>query len=121
MLARNKRIFNLNVKRLYINMHVCIYIYIYTHTHTHTHLCLSIHIYISSVIQSCPTLFDPMDCSTPGFLVHQQLLELAHVHELVMTSNHLILCRPLLLLSCLRSFLASGYFPMSQFFTSGGQ
>ena len=25
--------------------------------------------------QSCPTLCDPMDCSTPGFPVHHQLLE----------------------------------------------
>ena len=50
--------------------------------------------------QSCPTLCNPMDCSTPGFPVHHQLPELAqtHVHELVMPSNHLILCRPLLLL-----------------------
>ena len=40
-----------------------------------------------------------MDCSTPGLPVHHQLLELTqtHVLELVMPSNHLILCRPLLL------------------------
>ena len=36
-----------------------------------------------------------------------------------MPSNHLILCRPLLL--CLQSFPASGSCPMSQFLTSGGQ
>ena len=30
----------------------------------------------SSVFQSCPTLCEPVDCSTPGFLVHHQLLEL---------------------------------------------
>ena len=36
-----------------------------------------------------------------------------------MPSNHLILCHPLLLLS--QSFPASGYFQMSQFFTSSGQ
>ena len=37
----------------------------------------------SSVAQPCPTLCDPMDCSTPGFPVDHQLLELAqiHVHE----------------------------------------
>ena len=37
----------------------------------------------SSVIQSCPTLCNPMDCRTSGFLVHHQLLELAqtHVHQ----------------------------------------
>ena len=39
--------------------------------------------------------------------------------ELVMISNHLILCHLLLLL--LQSFLESGSFQMSQFFTSGGQ
>ena len=31
----------------------------------------------SSVTQSCATLCDPMDCSTPGFPVHHQLPELA--------------------------------------------
>ena len=43
---------------------------------------------------------DPMDCSTPGLPVHHQLPEFTqtHVQELVMPSNHLILCRPLLLL-----------------------
>ena len=37
----------------------------------------------SSVAQSCPTLCDPMDCSTPGLPVHHQLLELAQtrVHQ----------------------------------------
>ena len=38
---------------------------------------------ISSVAQLCPALCDSIDCSTPGFSVHQQLLELAqtHVHQ----------------------------------------
>ena len=45
-----------------------------------------------------------MDCSTPGFPVHHQLSELAQTHVYsnaiasVMSSNHLILCCPLLLL-----------------------
>ena len=34
----------------------------------------------SSVTQSCLTLCDLMDCSTPGFLVHCQLPELAQTH-----------------------------------------
>ena len=34
----------------------------------------------SSVAQSCPTLCNCMDYSTPGFPVHHQLLELAQVH-----------------------------------------
>ena len=32
---------------------------------------------LSPVTQSCPTLCDPMECSTPGFPVHHQLPELA--------------------------------------------
>ena len=54
----------------------------------------------SSVAQSCPTLCDPMNCKTPGLPVHHQLPEFTqtHVHESVMPSSHLILCRPLLLL-----------------------
>ena len=43
---------------------------------------------------------DPTNCSTPGLPVHHQLPELAqtHIHLLAMPSNHLILCRPFLLL-----------------------
>ena len=40
------------------------------------------HIYLiqfSSVAQLCPALCDPMDCSTPGFFVHHQHLELAQI------------------------------------------
>ena len=48
----------------------------------------------------------------------QSLLKLMSI-ELVMPSNHLILCHPLLFPPS--SFPASGSFPMSQFFTSGGQ
>ena len=35
---------------------------------------------LSSVTQSCLTLCDPMDCSTPGFPVHHQLPELTQTH-----------------------------------------
>ena len=35
---------------------------------------------VSSVAQSCPSLFDLMDCSTPGFPVQHQLPELAQTH-----------------------------------------
>ena len=37
----------------------------------------------SSVAQLCPTLYDPMNLSTPGLLVHHQLLESTqnHVHQ----------------------------------------
>src|SRR5574337_995392 len=54
---------------------------------------------IRSVAQSCPTLCNPMNCSTPGLPVHHQLLEFTQTSiKSVMPSSHLILCRPLLLL-----------------------
>jgi len=34
----------------------------------------------SSATQSCPTLCDPMNCSTPGLLVHHQLPEFTQTH-----------------------------------------
>ena len=53
-----------------------------------------------SVAKSFPTLCDPVDCSTPVFPVLHHLLDLLKLLsiELVMPSNHLILCRPVLLL-----------------------
>ena len=74
-----------------------------------------------SVAQSCLTLCDPMDCSMPGFPVLHHLPELAqtHVHESLMTSNHLILCHPLLLLPSI--FPSIRVFLMSWLLASGGQ
>ena len=48
----------------------------------------------SSVVQSCPTLCDPMDCSKEGFPVHHKLPELAqtHVHWV---SDAIQACHPL--------------------------
>ena len=53
-----------------------------------------------SFIQSCLILCDSMDCSMPGFPVHQELLRLLKLMpiESVVPSNHFILCSPLLLL-----------------------
>ena len=54
----------------------------------------------SSVAQSCSTLCNPMNCSTPGLLSitnSQSLLKLMCIKS-VMPSSHLILCRSLLLL-----------------------
>ena len=61
---------------------------------THTYI-----LFCCSIIQSCPTLCDPMDCSIAGslfFSIFQSLLELMSI-ESVMPSNHLVLCCPLLL------------------------
>ena len=57
-------------------------------------------IQFSPVAQSCPTLCDPMDYSTPGTPVitsSQSLLKFMCI-ESVMPSHHLMFCRPLLLL-----------------------
>ena len=74
-----------------------------------------------SVTQACPTLCEPIDCSTAGFLaftVSHSLLKLMST-ELVMPSK-----RPSSIAhfsSCPQSFPASGSFPMSWLFASGGQ
>ena len=65
----------------------------------------------SSVARSCPTLCDPMDCSTQASLSitnSQSLLKLMSIKS-VMPSNHLIFCCPLLL----PPSTASGSFQMS--------
>ena len=54
----------------------------------------------SSVAQSCLTVCNPIDHSTPGLPVHHQLLEFTqtHVHWVSDAINHLIHCYPLILL-----------------------
>ena len=77
----------------------------------------------NSVSQLCLTLCDPTDCSTSGFPVHHQLpkVDQTHVHQVgdAVQPSHPSSVIPFS--SCLQSFPALGYFPMSQFFTSGGQ
>ena len=53
----------------------------FLNTHTHTHIWLTgSSVQFSLLHQSCLTPCDPMDCSTPGFPVHHQLVELAQTH-----------------------------------------
>ena len=56
-------------------------------------------LFISVQSLLCLTLCSPMDYSTPGLPIHQQLLEITQIMsiESVTPSNHLILCCPLLL------------------------
>ena len=58
------------------------------------------HLFFSSVIQSCPTLGKPMDCSMPGLPIYHQFLgfKKTHVHWVGNVIQPLILCRPLSLL-----------------------
>ena len=62
---------------------------------------VQIHVQFSSVAQSYLTLCSPMNHSTPGLPVHHQFPEFTQLMsiESVMPSRHLILCRPLLLLT----------------------
>ena len=67
--------------------------------------------------QSCPTLCNPMNHSTPGLPVHHQLPEFTQSRW----------CHPAIsssvvpFSSCFQSLPASGSFPMSQLFAWGGQ
>ena len=54
----------------------------------------------------------------PSFTISQSLLKLKSI-ESTIPSNHLTICHPLS--SCPQSSPASGFFPMSQLFASGGQ
>ena len=75
-----------------------------------------------SVALSYPTLCDPLDCSTHqaplSFTISWSLFKFMSIESL-MLSNHLILCHPLLLLPSI--FPSIRTFPVSQFFTLGGQ
>ena len=81
-----------------------------------------------SVTQLYSTFCNPMDCSTPGCPVHHQLPELEQLPWVWVNSCPLnwwchstISSSVVPFSSCLQSFPASGSFPMSQFFASGGQ
>ena len=77
---------------------------------------------VSSVVQSCPTLCDPVNCSTPGLPVHHQFPEFTqtHVHQVsddIQPSHPLSSPSP----PAPQSLPASKYFPMSQLFAWGAQ
>ena len=81
-----------------------------------------LHTFSSVQSLSCPTLCNPMDCSTPGFPVHHQLPELTQTHVHKSQWCHPIISSSVVpFSSCLQSSSASGSFPIGQFFASGGQ
>ena len=75
----------------------------------------------SSVAQSCLTLCDPMNHRMPGLPVHNQLPESTQIHPSNRWCHPTILSSVVPFFCCPQSFPASGYFPMSQLFASGGQ
>ena len=85
-----------------------------------------------SVTKLCPTLCNSMDCITPGFPVLHYLLAFAQTHvrwvgDAIHPAMDDIRWDPTIsssvvpFSSCPQSFPASGSFPMSRLFTSGGQ
>ena len=89
-------------------------------------MCVCVHMCVysvqfSSVAQSCPTLYNPMNCSTPGLPIRHQF----RVHLNSCPSSQL--CHSIIssfvvpFSSCPQSFPASGSFLMSHLFASGGQ
>ena len=98
---------------LFLQSDVFVYIHMFISLNIHTS------VQFHSVTQSCPTLCNPMNHSTPGLPVHHQLLEFTqtHVHQVSdapAISSSVIPFRP-------QSLQASGSFPMSQLFAWGGQ
>ena len=76
----------------------------------------------NSVAQSCPPLCDPMDCSTPGFRVYRPTPGVYSNSCPSSRWRHPTISSSVIpFSSCLQPFPASGYFPMSQCFVSGGQ
>ena len=75
---------------------------------------ISLEVQFSSVAQSCPTLCDPMNRSTPGLPVHHHLPEFTqtHVHRVSDAISSWVVPFS----SCPQSLPASESFPMSQFF-----
>ena len=76
---------------------------------------------VSSVTQSCLTLWDPMVCSMPGFPVLQYFPELLKLMSIESRCHPTISSSVVPFSSHLQSFPTSGSFQMSQFFASGGQ
>ena len=81
--------------------------------------CVSVQ--FSSVAQSCLTLCDPMNPSTPGLPVHHQLLEFTHSCPSSRWCHPAISSSVVPFSSCPQSLPAAGSFPMSQLFAWGGQ
>ena len=124
--AVTKRNIKLHVILWYFVYNKCSYINLCSicpsHTQQTTSKQLTASVQFSSVAQSCPTLRDPMNRSTPGLPVHHQLPEFTqtHVHRVsdaIQPSHPLSSPSP----PNLQSLPASGSFQMSKFFISGSQ
>ena len=73
------------------------------------------------VTKLCPSLYDPVDCSTPDFPVLHYLLEFAQIHGPLSQWCHPTISSSVNPFFCPQSFPASGSFWISRLFASGGQ
>ena len=89
----------------------------YTYVHFPQHRLTACH----SVAKLCPALCNPMDCSEPCPLVFHHLPVCSNSCPLSQWCHLTISSSAVPFSSCPESFPASGSFPMSQLFASGGQ
>ena len=73
-----------------------------------------------SITKSCPTLCDPIGCSTPGFPVLHYFLEFAQIHVHRVNDGHPIISSSVVPFSW-SVFPSIRVFPISWIFASGGQ
>ena len=78
--------------------------------------CVETNFCCCSVTRSCPSLWDPMDCSTPGFPVFQSPRVCSDLCPLNQWCYLTMSCSAFSF--CLQSFPASGSFSMSWLFTA---
>ena len=88
--------------KLFIYLFIIIIIIIFNFKIFNSYMCSQHHILkqFLCLVSVVSTLWDPMDCSMPGFpvfTISQTLLKLMYMESMI-PSNHLILCHPLLLL-----------------------
>ena len=81
---------------MYVNIYVCIYIYIYIYIYTHTHTIFVV-VQLLSCVQLSVTSWTVAHQASLSLTISWSLPKFISI-ELVMPSNHLILCHPLLLL-----------------------
>ena len=103
------------------NVHAWRTLFEFLRSQWNTSLVTSISVQFSSVAQSCPTLRDPMNRSTPGLPVHHQLPQFTHSWPSSQLCHPAISSSVVPFSSCPQSLPASESFPMSQLYAWGGQ
>ena len=102
-------------------IHVYVWLSPFAFTRNYHNTVNRLSVQFSSVAQSCLTLCDAMNRSMPGLPVHHQLLEFTQT-QVLRVGDAIQPSHPLVPFSSYpQYFPASGSFPMSQLFSSGGQ